>query len=227
MSKINKVGKSTFAVAILSFLLVAVLAFGGTYAYFSEKTDTIGATVTTGTVKLDFTAPSTIISEDDFVVPGQPLIGEALKVSTTTTVDTVLIAVVEATSEATGITIGSGTDAKIKLSIADTWEEVEVDGTGKVAYVYTADSKFYFNDESDTVANEKAFTTAAIYLDRSVSGEDNMGKAITLKVTFYIAQHDYLGATNGADEAGETAESCYDAVQKYVYTEMPALKTGA
>lgn len=222
MTKINKLGKSTFVIAILSFLLVAVLAFGGTYAYFSEKTDTIGASFVTGTVKLDFTAPASIVAENDKVVPGQPLIGDPLKVSTTTSVDTVLIAVVEATSAASGITIGTAAESKIKLSINTTnWEEVTLSETGKTAYVYktaATGGKYYFNDNNvDTTANEKTFTTEAIYLDKSVTGEENMGVAITLKVTFYIAQHDYLGTKNGDDEAGETAQSCYDAVEKYVY----------
>ena len=48
MTKINKLGKSTFAIAILSFILVAVLAFGGTYAYFSDRADAVSGNITTG-----------------------------------------------------------------------------------------------------------------------------------------------------------------------------------
>jgi predicted ribosomally synthesized peptide with SipW-like signal peptide len=43
MTKINKLGKSTFVIAILSFVLVAVLAFGGTYAYFSANASKEGS----------------------------------------------------------------------------------------------------------------------------------------------------------------------------------------
>ena len=54
MSKINKLGKSTFVIAILSFLLVAVLAFGGTYAYFSATSGAaIKGTITTGHLEID------------------------------------------------------------------------------------------------------------------------------------------------------------------------------
>ena len=53
MSKINKLGKSTFVIAILSFLLVAVLAFGGTYAYFSASAGTVTGTITTGHLRID------------------------------------------------------------------------------------------------------------------------------------------------------------------------------
>lgn len=52
MTKINKLGKSTFVIAILSFLLVAVLAFGGTYAYFSAQSTAATGSVTTGYLKI-------------------------------------------------------------------------------------------------------------------------------------------------------------------------------
>ena len=52
MTKINKLGKSTFVIAILSFLLVAVLAFGGTYAYFSDQSEKLSGSVTTGHLKI-------------------------------------------------------------------------------------------------------------------------------------------------------------------------------
>lgn len=80
MSKINKLGKSTFVVAILSFLLVAVLAFGGTYAYFSA---TAGATqagdLTVGTLSLDLKNKAgdsvTTMGNAQIAQPGQYLIG--------------------------------------------------------------------------------------------------------------------------------------------------------
>ena len=52
MTKINKLGKSTFVIAILSFLLVAVLAFGGTYAYFSAQAKAVDGTITTGHLRV-------------------------------------------------------------------------------------------------------------------------------------------------------------------------------
>ncbi len=82
MSKINKLGKSTFVIAILSFVLVAVLAFGGTYAYFSatvaQKTDSI----TMGTLNLSLTADSADVTAEStnkifvtgFAVPNQKII---------------------------------------------------------------------------------------------------------------------------------------------------------
>lgn len=86
MSKINKVGKSTFAVAILSFLLVAVLAFGGTYAYFSAKTTEATGSVTTGHIKIsanDATAITSISTGTAIVAPGAEIIESGKKITAT------------------------------------------------------------------------------------------------------------------------------------------------
>ena len=64
MTKFNKVGKSTFVIAILSFLLVAVLAFGGTYAYFSAETNPAGGTVTMGNLYVYLTDGSKVLEGD-------------------------------------------------------------------------------------------------------------------------------------------------------------------
>ena len=74
MSKINQLGKSTIALMILSFLLVAVIAFGGTYAYFSAQDDT-SASVTMGHIHLnDATMGDSMIMTQDFAVPNQTII---------------------------------------------------------------------------------------------------------------------------------------------------------
>lgn len=70
MTKINKLGKSTFVIAILAFLLVAVLAFGGTYAYFSDAADKVSGSITMGHLE---------ISD----VTGGHLTGAAIKFDTT------------------------------------------------------------------------------------------------------------------------------------------------
>lgn len=87
MTKINKLGKSTFVIAILSFILVAVLAFGGTYAYFSSVSGRAAGKVTTGHLTLavseDDAAVSQIngytIASNKIVQPGQRLVGAGNK----------------------------------------------------------------------------------------------------------------------------------------------------
>ena len=78
MTKINKLGKSTFVIAILSFILVAVLAFGGTYAYFSATTKADSASITLGHLKIsDHTKfNQTAIEAIGIAVPNQPIIDD-------------------------------------------------------------------------------------------------------------------------------------------------------
>ena len=87
MSKINKLGKSTFVIAILSFLLVAVLAFGGTYAYFSAKTTDVSGTFKTGHLSITSiskgTGESDTMTITNVVVPGQTdIYGDGATVTT-------------------------------------------------------------------------------------------------------------------------------------------------
>ena len=63
MTKFNKVGKSTFVIAILSFLLVAVLAFGGTYAYFSAETTEVKGDITMGALYVDLKDGANSVTE--------------------------------------------------------------------------------------------------------------------------------------------------------------------
>ena len=79
MSKINKFGKSSFVVAILSFLLVAVLAFGGTYAYFSASAGATEADpFTVGTLNITLTdgeGEAYTMGAFEIIQPGQYILG--------------------------------------------------------------------------------------------------------------------------------------------------------
>ena len=82
--KSKKMTKSTFAVIIMAIAMVALLAFGGTYAYFTATaTDVASENLKTGYVKLstNATAESTFVST---VLPGEKLMKEDI----TYTVDT-------------------------------------------------------------------------------------------------------------------------------------------
>ena len=80
MSKINKLGKSTFVIAILSFLLVAVLAFGGTYAYFSAQTSATGS-ITTGhlTINVGENTTAALTAKSVVAQPNQVIFNETVK----------------------------------------------------------------------------------------------------------------------------------------------------
>ena len=222
MSKINKLGKSTFVIAILSFLLVAVLGFGGTYAYFSANSDAYGNTFTTGHVTMTAPTEVTSVTADSLVVPGQPIIDKALSVGTKANVDSVLFAVVAATVTGTGtdISIGNTAEDEIKLAVDAGWTPLTTTTTGTTVYVYGT-TNGVFKDAAITTDNAKPFTANPIYLDKEVKGEKNMDVEVTLTITFYITQADYLGTKNGdnALATDKSAKNAYNAAKTYVFSE--------
>lgn len=89
-SKSKKMSKSTLAIIIMAFVMVAMVAFGATYAYFTATATAKSTTVTTGTVKLAATYDTTSFVANRTVFPGDYLIGTgsadspAMKVTVTT-----------------------------------------------------------------------------------------------------------------------------------------------
>ena len=77
----KKMTKSTFVIIIMAVAMVAMLAFGGTFAYFTATTTEASDTATTGTVKLGANTIATLV--DTNVVSGQQLFGESSKVQVT------------------------------------------------------------------------------------------------------------------------------------------------
>ena len=76
--KSKKMTKSTFAVIIMAVLMVAMMAFGGTYAYFTATTAKVTETATTGRVQL---TENSAYELNAIVVPGQELLAEDKTVS--------------------------------------------------------------------------------------------------------------------------------------------------
>ena len=83
MTKSKKMKKSTFAIVIMAILMVAMLAFGGTYAYFTANANVAnGGSFTTGKVIL--TADGSIsLATEKKVVPGDTVFDSSKSVSFT------------------------------------------------------------------------------------------------------------------------------------------------
>lgn len=208
MSKINKLGKSTFVIAILSFLLVAVLGFGGTYAYFTSQTTKATGEFTTGKLQLTETSATTQLTTVTGIVPGAPLVEDPITVTADVNVKTIVIAVMKLTIP-TGTSI-EASDITFAISETNPWDEVELKaGATERAFVLGSGSTWYI-ESGDTVN----FTDDAIYLDNSVESGDayaNQDKTITFELTFYAVQYDYLTAKNGDEFTATTAQACYNA----------------
>lgn len=202
MTKYSKITKSAFAVIVLSLILCAVLAFGGTYAYFTGKV-TGNDTITMGSLGID-TLALTVQSEK--VVPGQDAISAPVTFKSTaaTNVPMIMLAKVEIEAEQDVTIIASATTNS-------TWEAV-ADHDGYYAYKGTGSFK------TDGTSADTFTLVDHVYVDRT-NGNDIMGKTLTVKVTVWAMQADYVGGVNGAEYGDATVEATTSAwTSASVYT---------
>lgn len=83
-TKKKKMSKSTFAIIIMAIAMVAMLAFGGTYAYFTATaTKKTTGEFTTGSIKLEANDDAKFTASLTNVVPGDELSTGALTLETT------------------------------------------------------------------------------------------------------------------------------------------------
>lgn len=83
-TKKKKMSKSTFAIIIMAVVMVAMLAFGGTYAYFTATaTKKSTGEFTTGSIKLEANDDATFVTGLTNVVPGDKLTTGPLTLTTT------------------------------------------------------------------------------------------------------------------------------------------------
>lgn len=136
----KKMAKSTIAIIVMAVVLVAMLAFGGTYAYFTASTTTKTDTVQTGVVKLEKNTMATLVSAD--VVSGQELLSAGSKVAVTnaSNVDTWIFVTFTATfTKADGVTVTPSQKATL----------AECKAEGDFALVLTQDSKWVAVDATN------------------------------------------------------------------------------
>ena len=212
MTKFNKVGKSTFVIAILSFLLVAVLAFGGTYAYFSAKTGEFSGNITMGKLYVDLTnnAGATVtLGEIELAHPNQQILSETYKVNLTKGTDVSTIAAfvrVKVEAELTSLQT-EGTGASITYKGNDQGDKditpltIFTITAGDGWYQHTDGYAYYVVDKNasgDKVAKPLS-TSADMALTISVNKEVGkngstffMGATGTYTITVEAIQAEYL-----------------------------------
>ena len=198
MTKYKKLTRSTFAIIALSLILVAVLAFGGTYAYFTAKGTGTG-NITMGTLGINDTI--TVDVQTDKVVPGQDALKTPVKFSSSdkTDVPMMMLAKVEITAE-TGATIIT------KATFGSDWEAV-ADHEGFYAYKGTG-------YKTAGTASEEFTLVEKVYVDRE-NGNAIMGKTLTVTVTVWAMQADFVGTENGATTALASATDVYTNITTY------------
>ncbi len=142
-TKKRKMSKSTFAIIIMAVVMVAMLAFGGTYAYFTATaTKKTTGKFTTGSIKLESNDDATFVSGLTNVVPGDALTTGVLTLTTTSAGTDSYIAIkvtIEAT-DAKGATLdltGTSLESAIGLLATEpTTGSKWVAGTGNYTNVF-------------------------------------------------------------------------------------------
>ncbi len=117
-NKSRKMTKSTFAIIIMAIAMVAMLAFGGTYAYFTATATENSATITTGSVKLtasDIGTSSNYTLTAENVVPGDVISNKPITLTTESKGTDVYIAI------RVVLTNDNGTLAGNALANVSTW----------------------------------------------------------------------------------------------------------
>ena len=212
MTKINKVGKSTFVIAILSLLLVAVLAFGGTYAYFSAKTQAFEGDITMGALYVDLTdedGDTIVLGDIEIAQPNQEILNEEYVVNLTKGSDVSTInAFVRVKVEAnlTSLTVKDGKFDGIPtaesavtpttlftITAGDGWYQ-HTDG-----YAYYVTNKAAAKDAIMAEVSDTANLPLSIVVNKNVGNGGStffMGATGTYSITVEAIQADYLDDSN-------------------------------
>lgn len=203
MTKYKKLTKSTFAIIALSLVLVAVLAFGGTYAYFSANANASGS-ITTGTLKLTATSETlTLSATEDSLVPNQSVEVKMdnFKLEGNT------VSALRMKLEITGIT---GTGAP-DLATAKTMFELTLTAAASPAitdFGWSAeqDDNYYYSDHvlsAETAVTFGSLVKVGIKM-KAAAGNEYQGLTISYKIVVEAAQAEYHaeGASGNAMTSG-------------------------
>ena len=189
MTKYSKIKKSSFAILALSLILVAVLAFGGTYAYFNDSVTADGGSVTTATLVLTDTVAITAATDD--LVPNQTIDIELGNVELSgTTLSAVRF-------KLSALTLTGGASATLteeqKGYLVLSAEASDL--TGNKGWEAGSDGYFYYKDFVKTLDVDGSLDVS-IALNK-LAGNEWQGITATFSITFEAMQAEYY-ESNGA-----------------------------
>ena len=183
--KSKKMTKSTFAVIIMAVVMVAMLAFGGTYAYFTATATGKSDTAQTGSVLLKNNVVTLV---DTNVVPGM----ELLKAETN-------VSVVNDSNVATFIFVkfsvkGATDTATLTAQVGSDWTDYHTIDES------VAEGTVYFNEAAAVSTETTIVVTSSIKFDEkqdsvSLDGVENGNMSQTITVTLESASIQQEGLT--------------------------------
>lgn len=196
--KSKKMTKSTFAVIIMAVLMVAMLAFGGTYAYFTASSGEKTGTATTGTLTIGGTVE--FAASDESLVPNQTI---TLGTPSTLTVTGTTIAAYRVAFSYT-LTKGGSAFTETKGQEKFSLDMVDGEGTSVVGATWTkhTDGYYYYNKVAtgDSIANLGTIVSAfQIALDDSAD-DTYQGITVNYTITIQAAQAEYVDGTTAEYE---------------------------
>jgi len=199
MTKYSKMKKSSFAILALSLILVAVFAFGGTYAYFNDEVTSGTTSVTTATLTLSDSVTITGVA-DNTHVPGQSQSITLTDVALSgTTVSAVRFGI--SNIEFTGTGAAALTpEQKALLTI-----EVEVAAADATGWVKHTDNYYYWNAYVSTLDID-ASTSISVAL-AGTAGNEWQDITATFSLTFEAEQAEYRVGDKSASPAFVIAEA--------------------
>ncbi len=208
-TKKKKMTKSTFAIIIMAVVMVAMLAFGGTYAYFTATAKEKTTTFTTGSVQLDANEATFTASLTD-VVPGDSLTTGALTLETTSTGTNSYVAIRFTISAGDAVLTGTSLeDVSDMLSATpydgSTW--VAASGTYPGVYVVatgTTPTKIPTSSTINITDAALVFQAEDDWVQGQVSSTNKlMNATITITVEARSVQSDNFTATTADNVAAE------------------------
>ena len=208
----KKMSKSTFAIIIMAVAMVAMLAFGGTFAYFTATATDATGSATVGTVEISTAGSTTIATASTYAVPGSTIYNnQSVSLTNTSTVDIYVFATLSAQIDGQDLFVRTGEDpdysyssaisAELGSVTASTWAEVTGhEGEGVYGYMVagnttpTAIADFVFtvtlNENIEELHTQGAFISNNIYTDQAGTAYSQAleGKTITVTVSFDAIQ---------------------------------------
>ncbi len=184
MTKYKKLTRSSFVIVALCLALVGILAFGGTYAYFSAEASATG-TVTAKTLKLTKSSDLSV-SATGKIVPNQSVSYNLAEGDIKLTGDTISVLRITL-SDVTVTPADTGTTLDKSL--------VTVSVTGKVTSDWTrhTDGNYYYlKTVTGGMDLSTILTSVGVKLDSSANN-DWQGAEISYGFTVQAVQYEYVG----------------------------------
>ncbi len=193
--KSKKMSKSTFAIIIMGIVMVAMLAFGGTFAYFTAKSNTVPAqeiTMAHVTLTKDSAKATLEMSQRTAALPGDSLSLSAEVENSSNRKVYIFVQVLTTNDSTIGLDLtGTVTD----------WTAAEVTGYENVYYTTT--------EAAGKVTWTKEATLTETGNSESVNGAvaGNMDKTITINVVFAATQFAKTTTSAGVETAFPVSEA--------------------